>query len=99
VFMPMPVNLDDLEAYFRLCRMVEADALVLRPLLHLEHPGIVRERGGYRFDYERELMTPTALEPVFAACERYAARYEVNVVSQFDFGLAEASRFRPAATL
>jgi len=99
VFMPMPANLDDLESYFRLCRLVEADTLVLRPLLHLEHPGIVRERGGYRFDYERELMTPEALEPVFAACERYAARYEVSVVSQFDFGLDEASRFRPTATL
>lgn len=99
VFMPMPANVEDLEPYFRLCRLVRADQLVLRPLLHLERPGIVRERGGYRFDYERELMTPGALEPVFAACERYAAKYEVRVVSQFDFGLDEASRFRetPAA--
>ncbi len=96
VFMPMPANLGDLEAYFRLCRLVEADQLVLRPLLHLERPAIVRERGGYRFDYEHELVPPAALEPVFEACERYAAKYEVQVVSQFDFGLDEASRFHQA---
>ncbi len=96
VFMPMPANVGDLEAYFRLCRLVEADQLVLRPLLHLERPGIVRERGGYRFDYESELLPAAALEPVFEACERYAARYEVQVVSQFDFGLDEASRFHGA---
>jgi MoaA/NifB/PqqE/SkfB family radical SAM enzyme len=96
VFMPMPANLGDLEAYFKLCRLVEADQLVLRPLLYLERPAIVRDRGEYRFDYERELMTPAALEPVFEACERYAAKYEVQVVSQFDFGLDEASRFHQA---
>ena len=96
VFMPMPANVADLERYFQLCRLVEADSLVLRPLLHLGQPDMVRERGGYRFDYGRELMPREALEPVFAACERHAAAYGVPVVSQFDFGLGEAARFRRA---
>jgi MoaA/NifB/PqqE/SkfB family radical SAM enzyme len=96
VFMPMPANLDDLERYFRLCRLLRADNLVLRPLLHLDDPGIVSERGGYRFDYASELLGKDALEPVFAACERYAGQYGVQVVSQFDFGLDEAARFRQA---
>jgi hypothetical protein len=90
VFMPMRANRDDVEAYFRLCRLVEADRLVLRPLLYLENPGIESDRGGYHFDYERELLGRDELEPIFAECGRFAAKYGVRVVSQFDFGKIEA---------
>ncbi len=85
VFMPMRANLSDLEGFFRLCRMVDADAMVLRPLNYLEHSGIVVDRGGYHFDYDRELLTGEEQEAVFQQCERYAKQYRVRVISQFDF--------------
>jgi hypothetical protein len=90
VFMPMRANRQDLEAYFKLCQLVEADQLVLRPLLYLENPEIERDRGGYHFDYARELLGRPELEAIFADCGTFAAKYEVSVISQFDFGKIEA---------
>ena len=95
VFMPMRANRDDIEDYFRLCRLVEADRLVLRPLLALEHSGLTVERAGYRFDYDAELLGQDEIEEVFAACERHAASYRVDVISQFDFGRDDGARFTP----
>jgi molybdenum cofactor biosynthesis enzyme MoaA len=90
VFMPMRANRQDLEAYFKLCQLVEADQLVLRPLLYLEKPEIERDRGGYHFDYAQELLSRADLETIFSDCGTYARRYKVSVVSQFDFGKIEA---------
>jgi hypothetical protein len=84
--MPMRANRQDLEMYFKLCRLVRADQLVLRPLLYLEDPGIVRDRGGYHFDYARELLGRDELERIFDDSRRYAAKYGVRAISQFDFG-------------
>ncbi len=86
VFMPMRANRHDLDRYFRLCRMVEATQLVLRPLLRLEHSGIVVDRGGYHYDYDREQLTRAELEDVFDESARLSRRYGVAVASQFDFG-------------
>ncbi len=86
VFIPMRANVHDLEAYFKLCRLVEADTLVLRPLLRLENPDIVVARGNYVFDYERELLGREELEALFTDAGRLGERYDVNVRSQFDFG-------------
>jgi pyruvate-formate lyase-activating enzyme len=94
VFMPMRANRQDLEAYFKLCRLVEADALVLRPLLRLEDPDIVTERGGYRFDYERELLGRDELETILVDAGRFAEQYDVNVRSQFDFGKIDPQNVR-----
>lgn len=91
VFMPMRANRQDVEMYFRLCKLAEADQMVLRPLLYLEDPGIERDRGGYHFDYQRELLAREELEAIFAECGRYARRYDVRVISQFDFGKIEAT--------
>jgi MoaA/NifB/PqqE/SkfB family radical SAM enzyme len=86
VFMPMRANLHDLENYFKLCRMVAADCLVLRPLLRLEQSGIVVDRGGYHYDYNRELLDRRELEKVFEQVQRWQRKYRVAVSSQFDFG-------------
>gem|GEM_PF-357830 len=94
VFMPMRANRDDLEPFFKLCRMVEADALVLRPLLRDAHSRVV-ERGGYRYDWRGEMLSREELEKVFDDSFRYAERYGITVVSEFDFGLAEPSKPRP----
>jgi MoaA/NifB/PqqE/SkfB family radical SAM enzyme len=86
VFMPMRVNLGDMEAYFKLCRDIEADSLVLRPLVYLWRPGIEKDRGGYHFSYESELLKPEDLEVVFARADEYSRRYGVPVANQFNFG-------------
>lgn len=89
VFMPMRVNLGDLEAYFQLCQKIEADSLVLRPLNYLENPQIEADRGGYHFDYEKELLSSQELEEVFRKCDEYSKKYGVPVANQFTFGKAE----------
>jgi MoaA/NifB/PqqE/SkfB family radical SAM enzyme len=89
VFIPMPVNLGDLEEYFRLCKRIAADALVLRPLLHLWNPKIERDRGGYHFDYAREMLTREQAEEVIRKCEALSVRYGVPLANQFNFGIVQ----------
>jgi hypothetical protein len=86
VFMPMEVNRKDLEDYFRLCKEIEADSLVLRPLNYLENPQIEKDRGGYHFDYEKELLSLLELEKIFQKCDEYSKKYGVPVANQFTFG-------------
>ncbi|MGB8953651.1 MAG: radical SAM protein [Candidatus Aminicenantales bacterium] len=86
VFMPMKVNRGDLEEYFRLCRKIEADTLVLRPLLFIWKPQIKVERGGYIFDYEKELLSRPEINAIIQKSEELSLKYAVKVSSQFDFG-------------
>jgi len=86
VFMPMKVNRDDLEEYFRLCRRIEADALVLRPLIYIHKPKIRKDRGGYHFDYKNEYLSDEEFRDIAARAEEYSRRYGVVVVSQTSFG-------------
>ena len=97
VFIPMRANLCDLEAYFRLSRMVEAEAVVLRPLNYAEHTEIRTERGGYHFDYDRELLTREEIEDVCRRSEQYAGRYGLWLMNQFDFGAPAQSRVHGAS--
>jgi hypothetical protein len=87
IFMPMRVNRDDLEGYFHLCQKTEADTLVLRPLNFIYDCQIEVERGGYRFNYEREILSRKELEEIFEQCEEFSEKYHVLVGNQFDFGL------------
>ncbi|MBM3296928.1 MAG: radical SAM protein [Candidatus Aminicenantes bacterium] len=86
VFMPMRVNRGDLEPYFRLCRRLEADALVLRPLLYLWNPKIEADRGGYHFDYKREMLERSEAEEIIRECERLSRETGVPLANQYDFG-------------
>jgi MoaA/NifB/PqqE/SkfB family radical SAM enzyme len=94
VFMPMRVNRGDLEEYFRLCQKVEADALILRPLLVLNKPKIAHERGGYLFDYKNELLSREELEEIFKECQIYSEKYGVPVANQFSFGMRDEEQFK-----
>ena len=87
VFIPMRVNKDDLEEYFKLSLIVGADAVVLRPLLFMVDPEIVEVRGGYRFDYGNEMLNSREIEEVIHRAEEYSRKYGVPLASQFDFGL------------
>jgi len=94
VFIPMKVNRNDLEAYFRLCQRIDADALILRPLLVLNDPKIEHDRGGYHFDYKKELLSREELEKIFKECEEYSAKYGVPVANQFSFGISDRDKFK-----
>ncbi|MHB8093625.1 MAG: radical SAM protein [Candidatus Aminicenantales bacterium] len=87
VFMPMKVNRGDLEAYFRLCRDIEADFLVLRPLLHLWKPRIEADRGGYHFDYANEMLSREEAEEIIARSGELSRTYGIRVANQYNFGL------------
>ncbi len=89
VFMPMKVNRADLEEYFRLCREIDADALVLRPLLYLVDSKIEVTRGGYTFRYRDELLDRKEQEEIFRLCDIFSEKYGVPVANQFEFGETE----------
>ncbi|MFC2163856.1 radical SAM protein [Acidobacteriota bacterium] len=94
VFIPMKVNRNDLEEYFRLCQRIDADALILRPLLVLNDPKIEHDRGGYHFDYIKELLPREELEEIFKECEEYSKKYGVNVANQFSFGISDRDKLK-----
>lgn len=94
VFMPMRVNKNDLEEYFRLCKKIEVDALILRPLLVLNKPKIEHERGGYLFNYKNELLSREELEEVFKECKVFSKKYGVPVANQFSFGMRDEEQFK-----
>jgi MoaA/NifB/PqqE/SkfB family radical SAM enzyme len=94
VFMPMRVNKDDLEEYFRLCQKIEANALILRPLLVLNRPKIKHKRGGYLFDYKDELLSREELEEIFKECQAYSEKYGIPVANQFSFGMRDEEQFK-----
>jgi len=86
IFMPMKVNKDDLEAFFRLCKDIEADYLVLRPLNYLDNPQIERDRGGYHFNYEEELLSWQEMKEIFNKSNELSTKYGVKILNQFYFG-------------
>jgi len=86
VFMPMKVNKDGLETYFKLCRDIEADYLVLRPLNYLGKPEIEHDRGGYHFNYEEELLSVEEQKEIFDKCTELSKKYGAKVTNQFYFG-------------
>jgi MoaA/NifB/PqqE/SkfB family radical SAM enzyme len=97
VFIPMRCNLGDLEDCFKLARLVDADALVLRPLL-LEESHVDTERAGHRFVYEQEHLGREELDQLVADCRRLSRRYEVSVRTQFDFGKIDFGKIDAART-
>jgi len=89
VFIPMRVNRGDLEEYFKLCVIVGADSLVIRPMLFLVDARIEEDRGGYHFDYKKEMLNRQEIEEVLRKCDEYSEKYGVPVANQFDFGLVK----------
>ncbi len=87
VFMPMRVNVGDLEDYVKLCRRIDADALVLRPLLYVRERRVMPERGGYTFDYQAELLGRDEVVEVVARAEALCRENGIALSNQFDFGL------------
>jgi len=86
VFMPMKVNRGDLEEYFKLCQRIEADAVVLRPLLYLHEPKIEAYRGGYHFVYKDELLPEEEIKEIIIQARKLSKKYKIPLANQFEFG-------------
>ncbi len=90
VFMPMRVNLHELEACVELCADLEVDRLVLRPLNFSEWIDLRWQRDGYTFDYQNELLPFDELVAASARAAEHCARYGVVLSDQMDFGGVES---------
>lgn len=86
VFMPMKANLHELEDFVRLCADLRVDHLVLRPLNYLDNTGLLWERGGYTFDYEKELLPFDELVRASGRATELCRQLNVPLSDQMDFG-------------
>jgi len=93
VFMPMKVNVHELEAFVRLSAELGADRLILRPLNYSERSTLVYDRNGYHFDYNEELLPFDELVRVSGIAAELARRHGVPLSDQLDFGGAMEGLF------
>ena len=86
VFMPMKVNVHELEDFVRLCADLGADRMVLRPLNFSESSELDWERNGHHFVYGDELLPWEELVRVSGRAAELARRYDVPLADQLGFG-------------
>jgi hypothetical protein len=96
VFMPMRCNVGELEAFVRLCADLRVDQLVLRPLNYSPASELAADRGGYHFDYQKELLPFDELVSVSARAARRARELGVTLSDQMDFGGSMRDLFEDA---
>ncbi|MGB6337921.1 MAG: radical SAM/SPASM domain-containing protein [Thermoanaerobaculia bacterium] len=93
IFMPMRVNIHELEAFVELCAELQVDRMVLRPLNYAEALDLDWDRGGYRFNYEDELLPFDQLIRSSARAVELGSHRGVVVADQLDFGGAMQETF------
>jgi len=93
VFMPMRVNLHELEAFVELCAGLGVDRMVLRPLNYNEATELDWERGGHHFKYADELLPWDELVRVSGRAAELCRRHGVELSDQMDFGGAMETGF------
>jgi pyruvate-formate lyase-activating enzyme len=93
IFMPMRVNVHELEAFVELCADLQVDRMVLRPLNYAEGLDLDWDRGGHRFKYEDELLPFDQLITVSARALELGSHRGVVVADQLDFGGAMQEAF------
>jgi MoaA/NifB/PqqE/SkfB family radical SAM enzyme len=92
VFMPMRCNRHETADFVRLGARLGVDVVELRALNRIEENWVVA-RGGFTFDYQKEILAPAELEEIrqeaaeVAAAEgvRLDCQYQVSPVSTFAF--------------
>jgi len=97
VFMPMKVNVHELEDFVKLCADLDVDHLVLRPLNYADNVGLDWERAGHRFVYEDELLPFGELVRVSGRAAELCRQYGVTLSDQLDFGDAGMEEYFPEA--
>jgi pyruvate-formate lyase-activating enzyme len=86
VFMPMKVNVHELDAFVRLAADLQVDRLVLRPLNYSDSMALDWDRGGYHFEYNNELLPFKDLVAASARAARLCRELGVELADQMDFG-------------
>jgi MoaA/NifB/PqqE/SkfB family radical SAM enzyme len=86
VFMPMRCNAHELEAFLELAAGLGVDRAVLRPLNYSPSSSLSADRGGYRFEYQDELLPFKELIRLSALAARTARTLELPLSDQMDFG-------------
>jgi MoaA/NifB/PqqE/SkfB family radical SAM enzyme len=85
VFMPMRANVNELDAFVRLCADLRVDHLVLRAL-NFGEVDLNWDRAGYRFEYNRELLPFDELVRTSGRAAELCRRAGVPLRDQLDFG-------------
>ena len=93
VFMPMRVNVHELETFIRICADLRVDRLVLRPLNYSDSIALDWERGGYHFEYQKELLPFDELVRASGRAAELCARLGVELSDQMNFGGALGDQF------
>lgn len=93
VFMPMQVNVHELETFVKLCADLDVDRMILRPLNYSEITNLDWDRGGYHFSYRDELLPFDQLARTSALAAHLARKHGVEISDQMDFGSGEAEAF------
>ncbi len=93
VFMPMRINVDELEGFVSLCADLGVDRMILRPLNYSPAIDLDWERGGHHFRYQEQLLPFDELIEVSGRAAGLAARYGVELSDQMDFGEAMRGMF------
>ena len=93
VFMPMRVNVHELEDFVKLAADLDVDRMILRPLNYSEITNLDWKRGGYHFSYRKELLPFDVLARTSAHAAHLARKYGVEISDQMDFGSGEAEAF------
>jgi pyruvate-formate lyase-activating enzyme len=86
VFMPMRVNVHELETFVRLCADLRVDRMVLRPLNDSPGVHLKWERAGHSYDYQKELLPFHELVQVSGRAAELCRRLGVTLSDQMDFG-------------
>lgn len=86
VFMPMRVNVHELEGFVRICADLGVDKAILRPLNYSESIDLDWERGGHHFVYGEQLLPFEELIEVSGRARGLCERYGVPLADQMDFG-------------
>ena len=85
VFMPMKVNMHELEQFVKLCAELDADRFVLRPLNEIGEE-LDWTRAGHRFVYSRERLDFEMLVRLSARAAALCRLHDVPFSNQLDFG-------------
>jgi len=96
VFMPMPANLQEVDAFVRLAADLKPDRMVLRPLNDGSALDLKWDRAGYRFDYQKEILPFEEKVRISGRVAELCARLGVPLADQMDFGGSMEASFHDA---
>ena len=96
VFMPMPANLQEVDAFVRLAADLKPDRMVLRPFNDGSAVDMKWDRAGYHFDYQKEILPFEERVRVSGRVTELCARLGVPLADQMDFGGSIEASFHEA---